>query len=60
MGIVKKESIVLTYGELEGGDSDPAGRAGPGQPDEVAGADVGGEQRGTHLKLTHRNWSDWI
>ena len=42
----------LTHRELESRHSDPAGRPGAGQPDEVAGADVGGEQRSAHLQLT--------
>ena len=42
-----------TYVELESSHGDPGGGAGAGQTDEVATADVTGEQRGPHLRHTH-------
>ena len=35
--------------QLEAGDSDAGGGPGAGQPDEVAAADVAGEQGRSHL-----------
>ena len=45
-----KLKLILSYREFEAGHPDSAGRPGPGEPDEVAGADVGGEERSAHLR----------